>query len=30
MDEHIITINEKEKLARVDAFEAYLKSIRLQ
>lgn len=29
MDEHIIAINEKEKLARVDAFEAYLKSIRL-
>lgn len=29
MDEYIITINEKEKLARVDAFEAYLKSTRM-
>ena len=29
-NEYIITINEKAKLVRVDAFEAYLKSIRLQ
>jgi len=28
--EYIITINEKAKLVRVDAFEAYLKSIRMQ
>ena len=27
--EYIITINEKAKLVRVDAFEAYLKSIRM-
>lgn len=28
--EYIITINERAKLVRVDAFEAYLKSIRMQ
>ena len=28
-NEYIITINEKAKIVRVDAFEAYLKSIRM-
>lgn len=28
-NEYIITINEKAKILRVDAFEAYLKSIRM-